>query len=88
MVAYCINSTVLSRVVVNAVWPGFLDGPGHTSGKILRWAVAASAIMATALAIAILVPFFSGAAQGRRRRQPLTAHRRRRLLGLALARQT
>ncbi len=60
MVAYCINSTVLTRVVVSFFWPGTLEAAGGSkAGKFVVWAIATTGIMAAAILIAVLVPFFS-----------------------------
>ena len=57
MIAYLINSTVLSHAVCRWMWPGLIERNGSQSA--LKWGVVASTIMITCIVIATLVPFFS-----------------------------
>ena len=58
MVAYLINSTVLSTAICRFIWPGLLEGT--TDQRVaMRWGSVASGLMVTCFLIAILVPFFS-----------------------------
>ena len=59
-VAYCINSTVVTRFFFESVWPGFETRPGVSqTGVALRWGAAATAVMAIVFLIGALIPFFS-----------------------------
>jgi proton-coupled amino acid transporter len=57
MVAYCINSTVITRALCDHFWPGML-----TVGRrrpAVRWAVVSTSILCGCGLVALLVPFFS-----------------------------
>lgn len=59
MVAYCINSTVLTRAICDSVWPGLL-GTGPRARRVaLRWGMVSTSILLVCGLVALLVPFFS-----------------------------
>ncbi len=64
MVAYCINSTVLTRAICDSIWPGLLGtgnvGTGQRQRRVaLRWGAVSASILLVCGLVALLVPFFS-----------------------------
>ena len=60
MVAYCINSTVLTRALCDAWWPGMVSGSSPRRRRpALRWGCVSGAILLGCGLISLLVPFFS-----------------------------
>ncbi len=58
-VAYCINSSVLTKSICQAVWPSVFLAPHRQKEKVVRWGLVSTGILCGAIFIAILVPFFS-----------------------------
>lgn len=60
MVAYCIMSTVVTRALCDAWWPGMVTGTSLRRRRpALRWGMVSSAILVGCGLMALLVPFFS-----------------------------
>ena len=62
MIAYCINSTVLTRAVCDSLWPGLLTSPAFGKKQrsvMLRWGAVSTCILLACSVVAMLVPFFS-----------------------------
>ena len=59
IVAYCINSTVLTRAICDSIWPGMLGNTLRHNRIALRWGMISTSILIFCGVVALLVPFFS-----------------------------
>eukprot|EP01147_Barroeca_monosierra_P001147 gene1147-4366_t len=59
-IAYCINSTVVTRFFFEWIWPGVEKNPHMSKAAVqLRWGIVTTAIMGIVFLIGSIIPFFS-----------------------------